>query len=168
MNIENIYPHKIVLLFLDFDGTLTDNKVMISEDGIEHVVCNRSDGWGIRLLKKQDIEVVCISSEKNPVVKERCKKLDIQCLDGIIKKGDHIIKTCKKKNIPLDNVAFIGNDLNDISALKAVGLPIVVNDAHFITKTYAKIVLNKKGGEGVVLEFLEIMFPFKTSPAVYY
>jgi 3-deoxy-D-manno-octulosonate 8-phosphate phosphatase (KDO 8-P phosphatase) len=163
-----LYPHKIKLLFVDFDGTMTDNKVLISECGIEHVVCNRSDGWGIRLLKEQNVEVICISSEKNPVVRKRCEKLEVQCMDGVNTKGEQIINTCNDKNIPLINVAFIGNDLNDISALKVVGLPIVVNDANSLTKDFAKLVLNKKGGEGVILELVEILFPFHKSPDVYH
>ena len=167
MNVVNIYPHQIVILFVDFDGTMTDNNVIINESGMEHVVCNRSDGWAIRLLKKQCIEVICLSSEKNPIVRKRCEKLDIQCFDGVFKKGDKIISTCKEKNISLSNAAFIGNDLNDISALTVVGLPIVVNDANVFTKDYANIVLNKKGGEGILLEFLEMMFPFSKSPDVY-
>ena len=158
---------RIKLLFVDFDGTLTDNKVMINENGVEHVVCNRSDGLAIYFLKKQNIEVVCLTTEKNPIVKRRCEKLEIQCFDRVLEKGEKIISTCKEKKISLSNVAFIGNDLNDISALKVVGLPIVVNDANPPTKDYAKIVLSKRGGDGVLLEFLEMLFPFNNYSDVY-
>jgi len=146
------------LLFLDFDGTLTDNRVMINEMGVEHVVCNRSDGLAIKLFKEFGVEVICVSSEKNKIVSKRCQKLKIQSIQAVNDKGEIISDICKEKKIDLSNVAFIGNDLNDIPALKIVGFPIVVNDANDIAKKYAKIILDKSGGEGVVLELLEIIF----------
>lgn len=156
MKSESFNLEKIKLLILDFDGTLTDNKVIIDENGNEYVKCNRSDGLGIQLFKKIGIKVICLSSEKNKVVKRRCEKLEIECIQGIMEKDEEIKNYCEINKYSLDNVAFIGNDLNDISALRIVGFPIVVNDANKLVKSFAKINLKRNGGDGVVLEFLQL------------
>ena len=135
---------------------MTDNKVIIDENGKESVMCNRSDGWGIKLLKENGIETVCISSEKNNVVKNRCLKLEIEFYTEVYQKGDKIKYISKKKGIPLKNIAYIGNDINDIPALKLVGLPIVVNDANIDAIEHSKIILNSKGGNGAILEFAKM------------
>ena len=88
---------KIKLLVLDFDGVMTDNRVLVTEDGKEAVFCNRSDGLGIEMLKKREIEVVVISKEKNKVVQARCQKLKIKFLQGIENK----YKTALKEIIKL-------------------------------------------------------------------
>ena len=79
-----IMSSKIKLLACDFDGVFTDNKVILSENGIEHVTCNRSDGLGVEMLRKQgNTEVIVISKEVNPVVAQRCKKLKVECYQNI-------------------------------------------------------------------------------------
>ncbi len=70
------------LVILDFDGVLTDNRVYVFQDGREAVVCHRGDGWGIELLRAAHIELLMLSTETNPVVSERAKKLNIDCLQG--------------------------------------------------------------------------------------
>ena len=70
------------LVILDFDGVLTDNRVYVFQDGREAVVCHRGDGWGIELLRAAQIELLILSTETNPVVSERAKKLNIDCLQG--------------------------------------------------------------------------------------
>ena len=144
------------LILLDFDGTMTDNLVILSEDGIESVRCNRSDGLGINILKNIGIEVVCLTSEKNKVVKSRCDKLGINVISSTDKKRA-AKKLFKEKNIPPEKTLFIGNDLNDIPVLKMVKYPVVVNNANEKTKNIAKIVLSKNGGEGAVLELAELI-----------
>ena len=143
-------------IILDFDGTMTDNKVIVSEEGFESVQCNRSDGLGIRILKDMGIQVVCLTSEKNRVVKARCDKLGIDVITSL-NKGHAIDNILADLKLSPDNILFLGNDLNDISVLKKVKYSVVVNDAHYKARLAAKIVLSKKGGEGAVLELAELI-----------
>ena len=148
---------KLKLVIVDFDGTMTDNKVLVDQDGREQVVCNRSDGWGVRLLKNKGIKVVCLTSEQNSVVLRRCEKLEIECYKGVLEKGMEIGEICEKSGVLPEETAFIGNDINDIPALKLVGVPVVVQDAHRDAKMHSKIVLYRCGGEGALQEFAELL-----------
>src|SRR3989338_2697587 len=95
----NIFSKKIKLLILDFDGVMTDNRVLISEDGKEAVFCNRSDGFGIEMLKKSGIDAVVISKEKNKVVQVMCKKLKLSCFHGVEDKYVLALKEIKKRKL---------------------------------------------------------------------
>ena len=145
----------IKLVVLDFDGTLTDNRVFVDQEGREMVCCNRSDGWGIRLLKNRGIRVVCVTSEQNPVVFERCNKLGIDCIGNVLKKGEVVSKLLSDHGLSPEVCVFLGNSVNDIPALRVVGWPVVVNDAHPKAKGVATLVLASKGGGGAVLELAE-------------
>ena len=147
---------KIKLIFVDFDGTLTNNLVYLDENGLESVSCNRSDGLAISNFKKINIHIICVSTEKNKIVKEKCKKLNIESFLGIDNKKNIIVTKCKELKIDLKNTAFIGNGLNDLSAMNLVGLPIAVKDSNSLVKKTCNIILNTKGGEGVLEEFFEI------------
>ena len=145
----------IKLLAMDFDGVLTNNKVIVDENGKESVVCNRSDGLGIDLLKKKGIDIVVISKETNKVIKARCDKLKINCNQGIDDKITILKKEIKKRNLKAEEVCFIGNDVNDIECIKYVGLGVAVNDAYPKVKKIADIITKKNGGEGAVREIID-------------
>ena len=145
----------IKLLALDFDGVLTNNKVIVDENGKESVICNRSDSLGIDLLKKKGIDVVVISKESNIVVKARCDKLKIFCVQGIDDKISILKKEISKRGLTPGEVCFIGNDVNDVECIKYVGLGVAVNDAYSDVKKAAKIVTKKNGGEGAVREIID-------------
>lgn len=141
----------IKILFSDFDGVFTNNKVIVSEQGLESVICSRADGIGIEILKQHKIEVIVISSEINNAVMQRSKKLKIKAYNNVKNKGDLITKISKQKKIDLSNVGFIGNDINDLSALNLVGLPLIVKDSDLsLIKNNKFIKLNINGGEGVI------------------
>ena len=148
---------KLKLVIVDFDGTMTDNKVLVDQDGREQVACNRADGWGVRLLKNEGIKVACLTSEQNSVVLRRCEKLEIECYNGVLEKGMKISEICEKSGVLPEETAFIGNDINDIPALKLVGVPVVVQDAHADAKMHSKIVLDRCGGDGALQEFAELL-----------
>ena len=148
---------KIKLLVLDFDGVMTDNKVIVDENGKESVICNRSYGFGIELLKKAGIDVIVISKEKNKVVSARCKKLNIDCIQSIDKKIVVLQKEIEKKNLLVENVCFIGNDINDIECIKFVGIGIAVNDAYEDVKSISDYITRKKGGEGAIREICDLI-----------
>ena len=148
---------KIKLLVLDFDGVMTNNRVLVSEDGRESVFCNRSDGLGIEMLQKKGVEVMVISTEKNKVVQARCKKLEIGCLNGIDNKRDVFLKEVKKRKLKLENVCFMGNDINDLECIKTTRIGVAVADAYKEVLKFADYITEKKGGEGAVREVADLI-----------
>ena len=149
------YFKNIKLLAYDFDGVMTNNKVFINQNGEEMVQVNRSDGMAISFMKKLNISQIIISSEDNIVVAKRAEKLKIPFIKGVRDKERVLEGYCKENNIELENVAFVGNDLNDLKVMKKSGLPICPSDAASRIKDISKIVLNEKGGDGVIRELFE-------------
>jgi len=144
-------PH-IKLLVLDFDGVLTDNRVIVTEDGKEAVMCSRGDGLGLERLRAKGVEVIVISKEKNPVVVARCRKLGIVCIQGCDEKLASLLALTASRNLSSADVAYVGNDVNDLECLSWVGLPIAVADAVPEVLAVAKWVTTKSGGHGAVRE----------------
>ena len=153
MKIKNI---KAVVF--DFDGVFTDNSVIISEDGKESVQCNRSDGIGLEMLRKLGIPMKIISTEKNSVVSVRAKKLKLDVIHGVEDKLMELEKFSLATNITLKEIAYLGNDINDAACMRRVDFPIAVADAVEDIKIIAKLVLNKKGGDGAVRELCEMIY----------
>ena len=149
------------LLILDFDGVLTDNRVQVSDNGQESIVCWRSDGIGLTKLKLVGVKIFIMSTEENPVVTARSSKLQIECCQGVKDKGFEVMNICKKLNVNLKKVMFIGNDVNDIPALKIVGFPVCVADAYSDVYPYVSYVTNKKGGFGAVREVCDLIYESK-------
>lgn len=150
----------IQIIFFDFDGVFTDDKVIINEQGIESIRCSRSDGIGLRQLEDIGVKTVILSSEVNNVVKIRANKLQIECFNGVKNKKEFLLNYIN--NIyDIHNVAFLGNDINDNACLEIVGLPVVVKNANIECKKRAKIVLKRKGGDGAVRELCELIVNIK-------
>jgi len=141
---------KIKLIVYDFDGVLTDNKVVLNEDGIEHVVVNRSDGLAIGMLKKRKLKQLILTTEKNRVVALRAKKLGIPLISGVEDKKSALLSYCKNNGVALDKVVYLGNDINDLEAMKLVRYPACPSDASLEIRRISKIILDKRGGEGAV------------------
>ena len=136
---------------------MTDNKVYIDQNGNEIVQVNRADGLGVSEIKKLGIQQAIISTEKNPVVAARARKLDIPCLQGINNKKNALIDFCLEKDIELGCVAYVGNDINDKDAMQAVTYTFCPADAHDSIKRIADHVFNKKGGDGVIRELFDFL-----------
>ena len=149
--------NNIKLVIYDFDGVMTNNKVFIDEKGNEMVVVNRADGLGVSEIKKLGIKQIIISTEKNPVVAARAKKLNINCFQGIDDKKTEVISYCKDNNIDLGDVAYIGNDINDKEAMGMVGNTFCPSDAHPEIKKISNHVFKIGGGNGVIREFLDTL-----------
>ena len=147
---------KIRLVAFDFDGVFTDNMVYVLQDGSEAVRCNRSDGIGLQKLKKLSIETVIISTEANPVVSARARKLKIRCLQDCEDKRTTLESIVRESGISLDEVAFVGNDINDLECLTHVGLPIVVHDAYQDVISIAAYRTKARGGYGAVREICDL------------
>lgn len=145
----------IQLIVYDFDGVLTDNKVLLREDGLESVVVNRADGLSIGIIKDMGIKQIILSKEKNKVVEVRAQKLDIPVIRGVDNKKETLVSYCKENNIHLENVVYVGNDINDLEVMMSVGYPICPSDAYGEIKSISKITLETLGGEGVARELLK-------------
>lgn len=148
--------HVTRLVVFDFDGVFTDNMVYVFEDGTEAVRCSRSDGIGLRKLEKAGIKTVIISTEINSVVSVRSKKLGIRCIQGCKDKLAELVEILKEEDLTMEQVAFVGNDINDLPCLACVGLPIVVRDAHPDVIPYATYQTKALGGHGAVREICDL------------
>ena len=154
---ENFNLSQVKLLILDFDGVLTDNRVLVSQDGTESVWCNRGDGWGIARLKEKGIEILVLSTELNQVVRARCRKLGIDCIHGCDDKLAALKQILAERSLERENVAYIGNDVNDLACMSYVGIPIAVADAVPEIKNVARIITKNRGGYGAVREFADLI-----------
>ena len=149
---------KIKMLILDVDGTMTDNGVYIDENGIESKRYNAKDGVGIYELLKNDMIIGIIShSEKGNGIISRANYLGIQyCHVGDDPKDKILNKWVAIENINLNDVAFIGDDINDISLINIVGFSACPKDASQPVKDKATLILNSIGGYGCVREFSDL------------
>lgn len=147
----------IRLLALDFDGVMTDNRVVVFEDGREAVLCSRGDGMGLELVRKAGFPVVVISKEGNPVVGARCRKLKIPCEQGVEDKVQVLDRIVAERQLRLADVAFFGNDVNDLPCMRIVGLAIAPADAHPLVLAQADYVTSAPGGIGAVREICDLL-----------
>ncbi len=144
------------LVAFDFDGVFTDNMVYVFQDGSEAVRCFRGDGLGLRKLERLGIATVIISTETNPVVTARSRKLGIRCVQGCEDKQVVLESIARELGLSLTQIAFVGNDVNDLPCLTSVGLPIVVRDAHPDVIPYARYQTQTSGGYGAVREICDL------------
>lgn len=154
---------KVIKLFLcDVDGTLTDGGMYYSENGDELKKFNTRDGMGFQLLRETGIKTGIITSEDTKIVENRVKKLKVDFLYQGKRNGGKLAvakEICEQLGITLDEVAYIGDDVNCVELLEAVGLKACPADACEEVKAIAGIhVMTKKGGEGCVREFLDFYY----------
>jgi len=141
----------------DFDGVMTDNRVLVLQDGTEAVFCNRSDGLGIEIIKKAGYSMLILSSEVNPIVEPRAKKLGVEVIYGSKNKKTSLKNYCDKHNINLKDVCFVGNDINDLEVMLTVGYAISPSDAYDEIREISHYITKSKGGEGVIRELSQIL-----------
>ena len=153
----------IDLLILDFDGVLTDNRVYVTQDGQEAVACHRGDGWGIGLLKNAGLEIIILSTETNPVVSARAKKLGVECIQGCSDKAEATREIIAKKELDFTKVMYVGNDTNDSEAMALVGHAVAPADSHPEIIEVAKTITKARGGYGVVRELADLLLS-RSSP----
>lgn len=151
----------VKLFISDVDGVLTDAGMYYSENGDELKKFNTRDGMGMQLLRKQGIKTAIITSEETCIVERRAKKLNIDYLFQGKRYGsklDAALEICKKENISIENVAYIGDDINCFDLLSAAGTKACPSDAVQKIKQIPGIkILSLKGGEGCVREFIELI-----------
>lgn len=140
---------------MDFDGVFTDNRALVHEDGSESVFVHRGDGMGISKLRAINFPMIVISTEKNPVVSTRCAKLNIECSQAIDDKLPVLSRWVESIGLDMVDVAYVGNDINDVDCLKAAGIGIVPSDAHSSALAVANHVLAATGGNGAIREIAD-------------
>jgi N-acylneuraminate cytidylyltransferase len=140
------------ILFTDFDGCLTDDRVWLNQDGEEFVAANRKDGLAIKRLKNLGIQVVITSTETNKVVLARGNKMGVEVLQGLADKAESIDQYLKQNNLSWNDVWYIGNDVNDLGAIEKANLSICPADAVKIVRKSVDIVLKTNGGAGILSE----------------
>ncbi len=150
-------PDRVGGVVFDFDGVFTDNGVVVSQNGQEAVKCNRSDGLGIGLLKQRGIPMLVLSIEPNAVVQARCDKLGIECRHGMKEKLPVLTKWIDENKLDARSIIYVGNDVNDLACMKAVGCAVAVHDAYPAVKAAARIVLSAAGGQGAVRELIDLI-----------
>lgn len=158
-NRHRAMPVRIDLLALDFDGVVTDNRVWVDEKGREMVAAYRSDSLIINKLKQAGVQVVILSSEVNPVVAARAKKMGVEAVHGvnIHEKGDVLKELLAERKIDPAHVVYIGNDINDLPCFDLVGWSVAVADALPEVVRAADYVLSKPGGHGAVRELCDLI-----------
>ena len=139
----------------DFDGVMTNNLVHLDQSGKEWVSCSRADGLAFDVLRRLQKPAYILSTEENPVVSARAKKLKIQALQGVKNKADALSSLSKSKGYDLSRILYVGNDLNDFHAMRICGFSACPIDSHPKIKHISNICLNTNGGNGVVRELLE-------------
>ncbi len=156
-------PERVDLLVLDFDGVLTDNRVWVSEDGREMIAANRGDSLIMTKLRKSGTEVVILSSEVNPVVSARAKKMRVEAIHGVglDDKAGVLLNLLKERHIDPAHVVYVGNDINDLPCFEVAGWAVAVADAQPEVLRAADYVTQKTGGHGAVREVCDLILQEK-------
>jgi 3-deoxy-D-manno-octulosonate 8-phosphate phosphatase (KDO 8-P phosphatase) len=148
----------IELIVLDVDGTMTDSHITYSETGDEIKSFNVKDGLAIASWRKLGRQVAIITGRRSKIVARRAKELRIEHFyQGVENKKEVLESLLEKLDISMENVAAIGDDLNDLSMLKAVRVSFVPRDASSYVDKIADVILTKKGGDGAVREMIEYL-----------
>ncbi|MBO9625335.1 MAG: acylneuraminate cytidylyltransferase [Microbacterium sp.] len=156
---EPRHPIPAKAVVTDFDGVHTDDTAIVDADGGERVRVSREDGMGVALLRRAGVPMLILSTEANPVVRARAEKLRVPVLHGIDDKERALRDWAQESGIDLADVAYLGNDVNDLPALRIVGWPVAVANAHPLVLAEARVVLRRTGGNGAVRELVERVLP---------
>ena len=149
---------KIKLVLTDVDGVLTDGGMYYTKDGDIMKRFFVRDGMGVNLLKKQGIPTIIVTKEKNIVTKKWSDKMNIEKLyEGIIKKEDILEKVCKVYELKTEEIAYIGDDVNDLELLKRVGLSVTPSDASDDVIKISDYKSKYNSGNGVFRELADLI-----------
>ena len=148
----------IELIVLDVDGTMTDSHITYSQNGDEIKSFNVKDGLAIASWRKLGKQVAIITGRTSNIVARRAKELHIEHFyQGIHNKREVLENLLEKLDLSMENVASIGDDLNDLQMLKASKISFVPRDASSYVEKVATVILSKKGGDGAVREMIEYL-----------
>ena len=154
---EEFQAHKIKFLVLDIDGVMTDGGMYYTEAGDQFKKFNTKDGMAIKVLLNKGYQVAFLSSgSQKTIVENRAKTLGLERVYvGSRPKLQVLIEWCREMNLSMENVAYVGDDINDLEVIDAVGFSGCPADAVEAIKLKANVVLNRKGGDACVREFVD-------------
>jgi len=154
----------IKILLTDVDGVLTDGGMYYSAHGDVMKKFNAKDGMGINILRKKNIPTIIITKEKTKIIKQWAKKMNVKKVyDGIMKKELILEKICKSFKISEKEIAFAGDDVNDLELMKKVGFSVTPKDGNNTVKKIADHITKSKGGEGAIREITDLIIKAKYS-----
>jgi YrbI family 3-deoxy-D-manno-octulosonate 8-phosphate phosphatase len=159
-------PIAVDAVITDFDGVHTDDRAYVDSDGREMVLVSRSDGMGVSLLRRSGVKVLIMSTEHNPVVAARARKLGVPVLQGLADKRTVLRDWLAIERLDPARVAYVGNDVNDLGPMAEVGWPIATPDAHPRVRAAARVVLTRPGGSGAVRELCDRVVAARPEPPV--
>lgn len=148
---------QIDAVIFDFDGVLTDDTVVVHQDGTESVTAHRGDGLGISALRNSGVAVLILSKERNPVVAARATKLRVDVIHGCNDKRPATAEWLDRHGIDSSRAIFVGNDINDLEAMKWVGLAACPADARPEVRGSSHWVLKSVGGRGAARELTDAL-----------
>lgn len=152
---------KIKLVLSDVDGVLTDGGMYYTSSGDVMKKFHVRDGMGISLLRKNGIPTIIITKESTKMVKKWCNNMKTKLFDGVIHKEKILKKICHQYNVTPSEIAYIGDDVNDIPLLKLVGLAAVPKDGTQIAKKSCNYICQTTSGNGVFREVAEFILSSK-------
>lgn len=151
-------PDDVRLLVMDFDGVMTDNRVWVDEEGHERIAANRSDSLGLSLLRKgTHIQALVLSRETNPVVSARSEKLKLPVYQSVLDKEAVLKEIAAEMKIRLDQIVYIGNDVNDLPCFPIVGFAVAPADSQPEVLRAADLILKNRGGHGAIRELCDLL-----------
>ncbi|MEW9550262.1 N-acetylneuraminate synthase family protein [Nonomuraea sp. NPDC050783] len=157
-------PIDVDAVITDFDGVHTDDRAYVDSDGREMVLVSRSDGMGVSLLRRSGVKVLIMSTEHNPVVAARARKLGVPVLQGLADKRTVLRDWLQIEGLDPARVAYVGNDVNDLGPMAEVGWPVATPDAHPRVRAAARVVLTRAGGSGAVRELCDRVVAARPQP----
>ena len=159
--IEALQNFKAVIF--DFDGVISNNLVHLDENGTETVVCSRSDGFGMQMLRAAGYHLLILSKERNQVVTSRGKKLEVEVIQGCDNKKTRLAEWLTEHQLQPSEVIYMGNDINDRECMEYVGLSVAPADAHPSVATATMWQTSTKGGYGAVRELADALLLSRTN-----
>ncbi|WP_311931636.1 N-acetylneuraminate synthase family protein [Microbispora sp. H11081] len=164
--VDEPLPIDVDAVVTDFDGVHTDDRAFVDSDGREMVAVSRSDGMGIALLRRAGVRVLVLSTERDPVVAARAAKLGVPVVQGLGAKDGALREWLAAEGLDPERVAYVGNDVNDLSCMAIVGWPVAVPDAHPRVRAAARVVLSASGGSGAVRELSDRVLAARPAAAL--
>lgn len=162
----NIDPTTLQAVVFDFDGVLTDDRVWVDQNGLESVVCSRRDGLAFDVLRRTHLKLFILSTEANPVVARRAEKLKVGVLQGSGDKAADLATLARREQFDLARTLYVGNDVNDLEAVRLCGFSACPSDAHPLVLSCVSFCLAARGGRGVAREIVEGLFQIDIAAAL--
>ena len=148
----------IKIVLTDVDGVLTDGGMYYSSKGDTMKKFHVRDGMAVNMLKKHNIPTIIVTKEKNRIITQWAKKMNVKKIfDGVLDKEKILKKVCKEFDVKTSNIVYIGDDVNDMALLKNVGISVSPADAWKNTKQIVDYVSEKNGGKGVLREISDLI-----------